>query len=70
VIAEHHFYVNGKRVTRAHAYAHWLSSKQFRDAKNNGRKNVWRIVTRGDELGRHNPNHEVELLLAAGIELR
>jgi hypothetical protein len=66
----HTFYVNGQRTTQKVAYAHWLASATYRDAKRGTRDSIWRTALHGDESGNHNPHGEVDHLREAGIELR
>lgn len=52
------------------AYAHWLKSETYRNAKVSTRNEIWRTAIFGNEGGNHNPDGEVNHLLEAGIELR
>lgn len=65
----HKFFVDGKRVSKDKAKEHWFNSKTYENASKRTRDSIWKIATKGDKFGNHNPAGEVEHLEEAGITL-
>ena len=63
------FFINSKQVGLGEANQHWLNSRTYAMAKNSTRDRIWRIATKGDSNGNHNPEGEIEHLKEAGITL-